>query len=66
MQGNGKVIVKLRDIIGYLEGHSNNTDTDSYWIAATALRKCKCWESAEWLLPSLHSVSIRGPAKTER
>jgi hypothetical protein len=40
-------VVRVRDLIRLLESSASNTDTDWRWQAATALRQCVQWESAE-------------------
>jgi len=42
------VVVKLQDVIAFLERIAANTDTDPYWLAATELRKANL---TEWVLP---------------
>jgi hypothetical protein len=46
-----KVRVKLLDLIRYFERCSANTDTDPYWIAATALRRYQSCELIALILP---------------
>lgn len=45
-----KVVVKLMDVISFLERMSGNTDTDPYWKAATELRKVEHKDLIEWVL----------------
>lgn len=45
-----KVVVKLEDVIKFLEGGADNTDTDPYWKAATSLRKVPHYDLMDWVI----------------